>query len=320
MEKLIQPKLVTIFGGSGFIGRHTVSALAKRGYRIRVAVRRPDLAGHLQPLGNPGQIMAMQANLRNRDSIDRAVAGADHVVNAVGILAPVGRNTFSAVQEFGARQVAESVREHEAGLTHVSAIGADPDSGSDYARTKGLAERFVHEAVADAVIVRPSIVFGPEDQFFNKFADMARHSPFLPLIGGGVTRFQPVYVGDVAETIARSVDATIPSARIYELGGPDIMTFKECLETMLDVIGRKRRFVSIPFSVASLMGNIAERIPFLTPPITADQVLLLKRDNIVSEAAIAEGRTLEGIGIALSSVATVLPSYLVRFRPQGQFS
>lgn len=314
------PPLVTVFGGSGFVGRHVVRALARRGYRIRVAVRRPDLAGFLQPLGNVGQISFVQANLRYRGSIDKAVQGADHVVNCVGILFESGKNSFDAVQEFGARAVAEAARAAGARLTHVSAIGADAQSSSIYASTKGRAEAAIKSILPDATILRPSIVFGPEDSFFNKFAAMARISPFLPLVGGGKTKFQPVYVEDVAEAIALSVDGRIASGKIYELGGRDVLTFKQCLQTMLEVIGRKRALVPLPFGIASMIGSIASAIPLITPPLTSDQVTLLKRDNVVSDSAKAEGRTLEGMGIQPVKVASILPTYLVHFRPHGQFT
>jgi uncharacterized protein YbjT (DUF2867 family) len=314
------PRLITIFGGAGFVGRHVVRALARRGYRIRVACRRPDLVGHLQPLGTVGQIMAVQANLRYRESIDRAVAGSDHVVNLVGILHESGRNMFDPVQSAGARAVAEAARAAGLPLTHMSAIGADARSWSDYARTKGAAEEAVRQIVPDALIVRPSIIFGPEDSFFNKFADMARFSPFLPLVGGGHTKFQPVYVGDVAEVIARHVDGEIDGGRIVELGGPRVLTFRECLEEVLRITQRKRRFVSIPWYPASVMGGIMAHLPFITPPLTADQVTLLKRDNVVSPEAASEGRTLEGLGIEPTLLEAVLPSYLGRYRLQGQFT
>ncbi|ANL70394.1 NAD-dependent nucleoside-diphosphate-sugar epimerase protein [Rhizobium phaseoli] len=314
------PPLVTVFGGSGFVGRHVVRALAKRGYRIRVAVRRPDLAGFLQPLGNVGQISLVQANLRYRNSIDRAVDGASHVVNCVGILQETGRNTFDAVQEFGARAVAEAARNAGATLAHISAIGANADSDSDYGRTKGRAEAAILSIKPDAVIFRPSIVFGPEDSFFNKFADMARMSPVLPLVGGGKTKFQPVYVEDVAEAVARAVDGKVPAGKVYELGGPEVLSFRECLETMLKVTSRKNRLVSLPFGIASMIGSIASLIPFVTPPITPDQVRLLKRDNVVSAEAEAEGRTLKGLGIAPTMAASVLESYLVQYRPHGQYT
>lgn len=314
------PPLVTIFGGSGFVGRHVVRALAKRGYRIRVAVRRPDLAGHLQPLGNVGQISFVQANLRYRKSVDRAVDGADHVINCVGVLFESGRNTFEAVQDFGARAVAEAARATGATLTHISAIGADASSQSSYARTKGRAEAAILETLPAAVILRPSIIFGPEDGFFNKFAEMARFSPVLPLIGGGNTRFQPVYVTDVAEAVARSVDGKLTGGTIYELGGPQVLSFRECLDIMLKTIDRMRSFVSLPFGIASLMGSVASLVPFITPPLTADQVVLLKSDNVVSAKAEAEGRTLAGIGIEPTMLESILPTYLVRYRPHGQYT
>ncbi|ATN32676.1 complex I NDUFA9 subunit family protein [Rhizobium sp. ACO-34A] len=314
------PPLVTVFGGSGFVGRHVVRALARRGYRIRVAVRRPDLAFHLQPLGNVGQISFTQANLRYRASIDAAVQGADHVVNCVGILFESGRNNFDAVQEFGARAVAEAARSVGAKFTHISAIGADAKSPSTYASTKGKAEAAIFSILPDAIIMRPSIIFGQEDGFFNKFAGMAQKMPFLPLIGGGKTRFQPVHVEDVAEAIARSVDGKLAPGKIYELGGKDVLTFRQCLETILEVIDRKRPFIPMPFAIASLIGSISSSIPFVKPALTSDQVKLLKVDNVVSDAAKAEGRTLEGMGINAAALTSILPTYLVRYRPHGQFN
>ncbi|MBL8580768.1 MAG: complex I NDUFA9 subunit family protein [Rhizobiaceae bacterium] len=316
-EILQKPKLVTVFGGSGFIGRHVVRALAKRGYQVRAAVRRPDLAGHLQPLGNVGQIQAVQTNLRVRWSVDRAVQGADHVINLVGILHESGRQSFSAVHEFGARAVAEAARGVGAGLTHMSAIGADRASGSSYARSKAAGEKAVQETIAEAVILRPSIVFGPEDDFYNRFANMARFSPALPLVGGGTTRFQPVYVGDVAEMFARSVDGKLTPSATYELGGPEVMTFRECLEEMLDVIQRKRMLVSEPWWVAQMQAAVLGLLP--NPPLTSDQVALLKQDNVVSDTAKTDKRTLEGAGITPRSTSAVLPTYLWRYRETGQF-
>lgn len=314
------PPLVTVFGGSGFIGRHVVRALAKRGYRIRVAVRRPDLAGFLQPLGNVGQISFVQANLRYRASIDRAVDGANHVVNCVGILFPSGRNTFDAVQDFGARAIAEAARAKGATLTHISAIGANVKSASAYAASKGRAEAAIREISPEAIILRPSIVFGPEDGFFNKFAAMARMSPILPLVGGGKTLFQPVYVEDVAEAVARAVDGKLLAGKTYELGGREQLSFRQCLETMLHVVARDRLLVPLPYSLASLIGSVVSLIPFIEPPLTPDQVELLKSDNIVSKEAAAEGLTLEGMGIMPALMESVLPSYLVQYRPQGQFT
>ncbi len=320
MEKSNQPKLVTVFGGSGFLGRHIVRLLAKKGFRIRVACRRPDLAGHLQPLGNVGQITAVQANLRYRDSIDRAVIGADYVVNCVGILFESGRNTFDAVQAFGAKAIAEAAKAQDAKLVHISAIGADKNSAADYARTKAIAEEAVLKAVKDAVILRPSIVFGPEDGFFNKFADMSRLAPALPLVGGGHTKFQPVYVADVAEAVVKGVVGEIEGGKIYELGGPEVLSFKQCLQTMLKVISRSRPLVHLPWAIASMIGSVTSLIPFIDPPLTEDQVELLKSDNVVSDQAKSEGRDLAGMGITPKAVETILPTYLVHFRPSGQYT
>jgi len=310
-------KVVTVFGGSGFVGRHVVRALANRGYRVIVAVRRPDLAFHLQPLGNVGQIRAVQANLRYRWSSDRAVAESDAVINLVGILKQTGRQTFSAVQAFGARAVAEAARARGVRLVHVSAIGADANGTAQYARTKGEAERAVLETVKDAVILRPSIIFGPEDEFFNRFAEMARLSPFLPLIGGGETKFQPVFVGDVAEAVARAVDGKVEGGRIYELGGPETVSFRECMEIVCRETDRKRLLLPIPWFAAKGMARLTGWLP--GAPITLDQVLLLQNDNVVSGEAARDGRTLQGIGIMPRNMDSILPSYLVRFRPQGQF-
>lgn len=319
MTEILQtPKLVVVFGGSGFVGRHVVRALAKRGYRIRVACRRPDLAGHLQPLGNVGQIQPVQANVRVRWSVDHAVQGADHVVNLVGILYESGRQRFGAVQDFGARAIAEAARSAGAGLTHVSALGASVDSESSYARTKALGEKAVLETVPDAVIYRPSINFGPEDGFFNRFAAMARFSPALPLLGGGETRLQPVYVGDVAEAIARSVDGVIEGGKIYELGGPKVLTFKECMQEMLAVVGRKRMLVPVPWWVARLQASILGLLP--KPLLTNDQVTQLQSDNVVSDAAVKDGRTFAATGITPRTLGAILPSYLWRFRATGQFN
>ncbi len=317
-EILQKPRIVTVFGGSGFLGRHVVRALAKRGFQVRAACRRPDLAGHLQPLGNVGQVQPVQANLRVRWSVDRAVEGADHVVNLVGILFESGRNSFPAVQDFGARAVAEAARAAGAGLTQISAIGADAKSESDYARTKALGEKAVFETLPDVNVFRPSIVFGPEDGFYNRFANMARFSPALPLIGGGQTQIQPVFVGDVAEAIALSVEGKAGKGKVYELGGPKALSFREAMEEMLEIIDRKRLLVSVPWSIAYLQAAVLGLLP--NPLLTSDQVTLLKAHNVVSEAAKAEKRTLEGLGIAPRSTGSVLPSYLWRYRVAGQFT
>lgn len=316
--------LITVFGGSGFLGRHVVQALAKQKYRIRVAVRRPDLAGHLQPLGRVGQIHAVQANLRDRSSVAAAVRDSDVVVNLVGILHEQGRQRFETVQAFGAEAVALAAAAHDAGMIHVSAIGADENSTSAYGRTKAQGERLVLAATPHAVIFRPSIVFGPNDGFFNRFAAMARLSPFLPLIGGGHTRFQPVFAGDVAEAIAKAAAGETTPGTIYELGGSEIFTFKELMEFLLATIERHRLLVPLPFGIAKMQASIFELIAkmsggLVAPMLTRDQVELLKSDNVVSDAAREQGRTLEGLGIRGRSVAAIVPSYLWRFRKTGQF-
>lgn len=312
-------QIVTIIGGSGFIGRHVVRALARRGYRIRVAVRRPDLAVHLQPLGTVGQIHAVQANIRNAASIERAVAGSDVVINLVGILYETGKQTFDTVQGEGPRLVAKAARAAGARrFIQMSAIGADAGGDADYARTKASGEQGALGAFPDTIILRPSIVFGPEDDFFNRFAGLSRIAPALPLIGGGHTRFQPVFVGDVAEAVARAVDGDLTPGTVYELGGPDIETFKQLLQRMLDVIGRKRLLVSLPMPIARMQATVLGALP--KPMLTLDQVRLLERDNVVSDAAIMEGRTLDGIGIEPQTMSTILPTYLSRFRKTGAYA
>jgi len=310
-------KLITIYGGSGFLGRHVVRALAKRGYRVRNAVRRPDLAGHLQPLGRVGQIHSVQANLRDQASVGRAATGADVLINLVGILFERGRQRFDAVHAKGADLVANAARNQGSALVHVSALGADANSSSVYARTKAEAERLVLSSVPSATIVRPSIMFGPEDQFFNRFAAIARMSPMLPLIGGGETRFQPAFVGDVAEAIAMAVDGNATPGTVYELGGPEVRSFREILEFMLSVIERKRLLLPLPFGIAKLQAGFLQLLP--TPLLTPDQVELLRHDNVVSAAAEAEGRTFKAFGIQPDTMEAVVPSYLWRFRKTGQF-
>jgi len=310
--------LVTIYGGSGFIGRHLVRALAQRGWRIRVAVRRPDLAFYLQPLGRVGQIHAVQANLRYPDSVKRAAEGSEAIVNLVGILHQRGPQSFEAVQAEGAGAVAKAAAEAGARLVHVSAIGADARSESDYARTKALGEKAASSAVPEAVILRPSIVFGPEDDFFNRFAALARFLPALPLIGGGETRFQPIFVGDVAAAIAAAVEGRAKPATTYELGGPEVKTFRELMQLMLREIGRERLLLPLPFGLARLQAFFLEFLP--NPPLTRDQVLLLEKDNVVSAKAERDGRTLKGLGVAPTTLEAVLPSYLWRFRKTGQYA
>jgi NADH dehydrogenase len=311
--------LITIYGGSGFIGRHVVRALAKTGARMRVAVRRPELAGHLQPLGGVGQINPVQANVRYRDSLLAAADGADAVVNLVGILFPSGKQTFKAVQDEGARHVAEAARAGGAkALVHVSAIGASADSPSVYARSKAEGEAAVRDVFPEAIVLRPSVVFGPGDDFFNRFAALARITPALPLIGGGKTSFEPVFAGDVAKAVLAGLGGKAKAGATYELGGPEVLTLKEVMERVLTYTMRKRLLVPEPFWLAKLQAAFLQWLP--KPPLTIDQVRLLETDNVVSEAAKRDGRTLDGLGIEPVAVAAVVPDYLEQFRPRGQFS
>jgi uncharacterized protein YbjT (DUF2867 family) len=321
----ISSKIVTVFGASGFLGRHVVQALARRGYRVRAAVRRPDLAGFLQPLGMVGQVMPVQANLRFPWSVAKAAEGAYAVVNLVGILAPKGRQTFAAVQDAGAQAVATVAAAERARLVQVSAIGADPQGPTPYQRSKAAGEAAAL-AVEAAVVLRPSVIFGPEDDFFNRFAALARLMPVMPLIGEGATRFQPVFVGDVAEAVARAVDGTIAGNRIYELGGPTIASLKNIMSYVLNETGRRRPFLPVPFAAARIQAGFMEVVDKLTfgklprpLAVTRDQLRMLERDNLVSETAKAEGRTLDGIGITPTSFEAIVPSYLWRFRRYGQF-
>lgn len=321
-----QDQLVTVFGGSGFLGRHVVRALAKRGYRIRVAVRRPDLALFLQPLGWVGQIVAVQANLRNHDSIRRAVEGSDVVINLVGILQETGSQRFSRLQTEGAGGIARAAANVGARVVHVSALGADAASESLYAASKALGEAEVLKARPDAVIFRPSLQFGPGDSFFNRFATLATMLPVLPLVGG-LTKFQPVFVGDVAEAIARAVDGKAEGGKTYELGGPEVSTLEYFVRYMLEVTMRHRVVVDLPWPLARLQARALELVNTATLgllpdylKLTRDQVIMLQTDNVVSEAAKLEGRTIEGLGISPTAAEAVVPSYLWTYRKHGQFA
>ena len=319
-------QLVTVFGGSGFVGRHVVRALAKRGYRVRVAVRHPERALFLQTLGRVGQIVAVQANLRYPASIRRAVERADHVVNLVGVLQESGRQTFDALQAEGAGDIARAAAEAGAGMVHVSALGADLGSPSEYAQAKARGEAFVLDAVPGAVVLRPSVVFGNGDSFFNRFGELGRALPVLPLAGSD-TRFQPVFVGDVAEAAALAVDGKARPGAVYELGGPDTVTLRQIVDFTLRTIGRKAVVVPMPWPAARLQGYALEIVDRLTLgllpdalKLSRDQVALLRVDNVVAEAARSEGRTLEGLGIVPTGYEAIAPSYLWRFRKAGQFT
>ncbi|MRL69032.1 complex I NDUFA9 subunit family protein [Brevundimonas sp. SPF441] len=317
----LAPGVVTLFGGSGFIGSQAVRALARRGWRIRVAVRNPVLAIEIQPLGDPGQIQFMRCDITNPADVAQAVRGADAVVNLVGVLHDAGgKRGFDAVHTEAAKTIAEAAK--AAGverLVQISAIGADAASPSAYGRTKAQAEAAVRAVYPDAVILRPSLVFGAGDGFLNRFAAMATMAPALPLIGGGETRFQPVYVGDVAEAIARGVTRADAAGRTYELGGPSLYTFREVLELVRRETGRDRMLVSVPFIVAKPLGSLLQLSRFvgLTPPLTRDQVLMLEKDNVVA----ADAFGLSDLGIDHpAGMAAIAPSYLWRYRVGGQFA
>jgi len=311
--------LVTIFGGSGFVGSQVVRALAKQGWRIRVAVRQPNLAYEMRLHGDVGQIDIVQANIRNEASVRRALQGATAAVNLVGVLYESGRQGFQTLHAMGARTVAMIAAEMGVErLVQMSALGADPESPSKYARTKALGEAEARAAFPRAVVVRPSIVFGPEDGFFNRFARMAVLSPALPLIGGGKTLFQPVFVGDVAKAFARILADPAADGQTYELGGPARFSFRELLEMTLREIHRRRALVPIPFPLAGLMGSAGDVAASLglPPPLTSDQVTLLKADNVVS--GVYPG--LADLGVTPTTLEAVLPLYLYRYRKGGQFA
>lgn len=313
-------KLVTIYGGSGFIGRYIVRRMAKAGWRVRVATRRPNEALFVKPYGVVGQVEPVFCNIRDDASVAAVMAGADAVVNCVGVLIESGKNTFDAVQAEGAGRIARLAA--EAGISsmvHVSAIGADVDSDSVYARTKGRGEAAVLEHMPGAVILRPSVVFGPEDQFFNRFAQMTRLGPVLPVVGAD-TKFQPVYVDNVAEAAEKALNGEVAPG-VYELGGPDVMTFRALMQDMLTIIRRKRLILNLPFPVARLMASclgLAEKLTlglFSNTMLTRDQVVNLAHDNIVSDDA----KGLADIGVEPVAMDAVLPEYLWRFRPSGQY-
>ena len=308
--------LVTVFGGSGFIGGQVVRALAKRGLRVRVACRHTNLAYKSPLQGEVGQINIMQTNLRVPSSVDRALEGAEACVNLVGVLRESGRQRFQSLHAQGARTVAEAAaRRGIERMVQVSAIGADLDSPAKYARSKAMGEAAVREALPGATVVRPSVVFGQTDQFFNRFAQMATVSPVLPLPGGGATRFQPVYVGDVAEAVASCIVEPATAGRIYELGGPTVFTFRELMQLVLREIQRERVLLPLPWSVAKLIGTLGDMLP-IAPPLTADQVELLRSDNVVHEGMPG----LADLGITPRAVEAIVPTYLYRYRRGGQFA
>jgi NADH dehydrogenase len=309
--------LVTIFGGSGFVGRYTVRAFAKAGWRVRVAVRHPNLANYLLPMGHVGQIQIAKTNVASADAVASAVTGADVVVNLVGILSQRGgHQKFAELHADAAGEIAQAAKAAGAGsVIHLSAIGANEDSPSAYQRTKAQGEARVREAFAGAIVLRPSIVFGPEDKFFNRFAWLARMSPVLPLFGGGATKFQPVFVGDVADAILKCASDASTRGKTYELGGPTVYSFKELMALILRETGRERKrlLLPLPFFVGTLKSYFLQLLP--DPLLTPDQMRMLKVDNVTREGAL----TLADLGITPDCTEAILPSYLWRFRPKGQY-
>lgn len=311
--------IVTVFGGSGFIGRYVAKKLAKQGWRVRCAVRRPNEALFLKPYGDVGQVEPIQANIRDEASTLRAIRGADAVINLVGILYSAGKQTFDAVQLEGAERIARlCAAEGITNVVHLSAIGADPESEIEYSRTKGLAEQAMLKHVPHATILRPSLVFGQEDQFFNRFAKMARMLPVMPLIGGD-TKFQPVYVGDVAQAAVNALNNGSAQGQTFELGGPDVVTMREVYEMIFEETRRKRLMIPVPWWVAKVQAWFAEipnRLLGLPPLVTRDQVEMLKIDNIVADGA----KGLTDLGVTPTTLDSILPSYLYMYRPYGQYA
>ncbi|MAC38895.1 MAG: complex I NDUFA9 subunit family protein [Oceanicaulis sp.] len=316
---MLRDEIITVFGGSGFVGRHVVRALAREGYRVRVASRRPHIAQDLRVMGVVGQVQLVQANLRVPASVERALEGASGVVNLVGVLNENGRQTFTRLHAQGAKTVAEAAA--AAGierLVHISAIGADAESASRYARTKAEGEAAVRKALPGATVLRPSIVFGTDDGFFNRFGAMARFVPALPLFGGGKTRFQPVFAGDVAAAVVKALQSDTARGETFELGGPGIYTFEQLMRFILDEIDRPRLLLPLPWAagqVIAMLSEMAAILPFVQPVITRDQLTQLKRDNVVADGA----KTLADLGIEPETVDAIVPSYLVRYRRYGQF-
>ena len=310
--------LVTIFGGSGFLGKHVVRAAVKQGWRVRVPVRRPHTAHELKVIGNVGQVQLVQANIRFPESVEAAVLGADAVINLVALLSESGKQNFDAVHVAGAENIARAAAAQGiSNFVQVSALGADSESDSDYSRTKGEAETIISQIIPRADIMRPSVIFGPEDAFFNRFAALAQMAPALPLIGGGETKMQPVYAGDVAAAIAKVIGQGT-TGKTYELGGPRVYSFKELMQFTLDAVDRKRLLAPVPWVAASALGFVGEMagaLPAVEPFLTRNQVKDLKRDNVVSDDALGFAE----LGLPVETLEAIVPSYLERYRKNGQF-
>lgn len=317
------PKLITVFGGSGFVGRHVVEALTKRGYRVRIAVRCPQKAYYMLQIGEVSQTQMLQTDVRHRASVARALLGADGAVFLPGSLAQANQPKFKDIQIDGVQNVAELTAQAGIPLIHMSTLIANTNASFSYAHAKSMSEKIVQEKHPQAIIMRPSVIFGPEDCFFNVLANLSRFLPIMPLFGGGQSKLQPVYVGDIAEFVVRALEGYALCGKSYDLGGPQVMTFQNTLESILKIIHRKKIILSMPHSVGLCIGLLfgtIGKLPLLPTITTSNQIRFLQLDNLVSQEAMNNGYTLEGVGIIPKTMTAILPSYLWRFRPQGQFS
>ncbi|WP_336287629.1 complex I NDUFA9 subunit family protein [Bartonella sp. CB60] len=322
--KLYQhPKLITVFGGSGFVGRHVVETLTKRGYRVRIAVRYPQKAYYMLQIGEVGQTQMLQTDIKHRASVARALLGADGAVFLPGSLTQANQSNFKNTQVDGTQNVSELTAQANIPLIYMSTLVANQNASFLYAHVKSLCEQIVHNTHPQAIIMRPSVIFGPEDCFFNTLANFSCFLPIMPLFGGGQNKLQPVYVGDIAEFVVRALEEHVIFGKSYDLGGPQIITLSNALKNILKIIHRKKITLSVPLSVGLFLGGFLGtigKLPLIPTLVTNNQIRFLQVDNIVSQEAIKHGYTLEGVGIIPKAMAAILPNYLWRFRPQGQFS
>ena len=307
-------KIIGIFGAGGFIGKHLIRRLTKLDYRIKVATRNPYLKGYLKPLGNPGQIELFKTNIFNSEEVKQVLKNCDYVINLIGILYETKKQKFNQIHAYFPYLLSNLC--NELGIKkiiHISALGVKEKHDSKYMQSKLEGEKNIQERFKSSIILRPSVVFGPEDKFFNTFASFAQFSPILPLIGGGKTKFAPVYVGDIAKAIVKTLEVDNSEPKIYELGGPENYTFKQLMQILLSEIKKKRFLISVPFNVAKFQSYFLQILP--NPPLTPDQVEMLKYNNIVS----GEYSTLQDLGISGKNIHSILPKYIYRFRTGGQF-
>nr|CBI80072.1 NADH-ubiquinone oxidoreductase [Bartonella sp. 1-1C] len=318
-----KPKLITVFGGSGFVGRHVVEALTKRGYRVRIAVRYPQKAYYMLQIGEVGQTQMLKTDVRNYTSVEHALLGTDGAVFLPGSLAQTNKPNFQNIQVDGAKHVSELTAKAGIPLIYMSTLISDENASFSYARAKAISEQIVRNTHSQAVIMRSSVIFGPEDCFFNFLANFSRFMPIMPLFGGGQSKLQPVYVGDIAKFVVYALEKRVVLGKNYDLGGPKVLTFQNTLEEILKVIHRKKRTLPLPLAMGLFIGGFfgtLGKVPLFPKLVTANQIHFLQKDHIVSQEAKDNGYTLEGVGITPKSMAAILPNYLWRFRPKGQFS